>query len=156
MKFCDREIFGGTLHVMSRGYVARHYPKYEGRMLRTVMKKCNVMLHVGTEEGSSFIFVGTPEEYFSTSAKRRVRGGKMSETEPLDKQIGRRKVIEAYERISEDGVVVIVEGKEKGVYWNKAEYDADVKEILILPYIDGEKNDGLYQTKACTQAVAKA
>lgn len=35
-----------------------------------------------------------------------------------------RTVIDSYDRIQEDGIVVILTGKEDGAYWYKAEYDA--------------------------------
>jgi hypothetical protein len=35
-----------------------------------------------------------------------------------------RTVVDSYDRIQEDGIVVILTGKEDGAYWYKAEYDA--------------------------------
>lgn len=85
------------------------------------------ILFIGS--ASSFFFAGTAEEFFELReriedtlklqwVKANMRDGKDEPFLPL----GKRSISSVYERISDDGIIVLLDGVERGSFWTREEF----------------------------------
>ena len=87
---------------------------------------------IGTGEQSGFFFIGTKDEFLKYR-KYIEKGVKLSR--PISKEdkraeykpIEKRRVLSTYDRINGEGIVVILEGNERGAFWKREEFRAVYK-----------------------------
>lgn len=93
--------------------------------LRAINK--GAILFIGS--ASSFFFAGTAEEFFELReriedtlklqwVKTNMQDGKDEPFLPL----GKRSISSVYERISDDGIIVLLDGMERGSFWTREEF----------------------------------
>lgn len=108
-----------------------------GMRLKDALKALppSLVVSLGATYGSGFFYIGTAEEALEKAEEmyRRARpahwagriGRKRPETaEQTDGRLMEMPVLDAWERLAEEGIGIRVEGKGVGGYWMKAEYDA--------------------------------
>ena len=86
--------------------------------------------HIGAK--SAFFFVGTQEEYEHDIDRldinfykiwRTKRKAKKRDTPKTYTMIRDRQVTEIYKRLSNDGIIVSIEGEENGTYYDREEWE---------------------------------
>ena len=94
---------------------------------KTIPVNKKTILFIGS--ASSFFFAGTSEEFFRLRnqierrleaywRKSKAKDGSADDYLPLEK----RSVLSIYKRLSNDGIVVILEGGEQGSFWTREEF----------------------------------
>ena len=93
--------------------------------LRAINK--GTILFIGS--ASSFFFAGTAEEFFELReriedtlkfqwVKAKARDGRAEPFLPFEK----RSILSVYKRLSNDGIVVLLDGREQGPFWTREEF----------------------------------
>lgn len=111
---------GITLHLLPGEKSNGLFP-----FLRAINK--GTILFIGS--ASSFFFAGTAEEFFELReriedtlkfqwVKAKARDGRAEPFLPFEK----RSILSVYKRLSNDGIVVLLEGREQGPFWTREEF----------------------------------
>lgn len=115
-------------------------PKKEDISIHLTLKEMHagIFPFMGTVDSETILFIGSSSGFFFAGTKgeflrlrdrvenglyiywkkQEARGESVGPFSPL----GSRRIISAYKRLSDDGIVVILEGKDPGPYWTREEF----------------------------------
>lgn len=133
---------GIVITVAGKEYCSLHMAESEGSDIIRIMEKAGeeTLFYVGS--GSAFFFIGTMEDflrYNSRIASALIVGWETSKSKNEKKKefipLEKRKALSLYKRNSDNGMIILVEGEDKGPFWTRGEFQERYKiyDDILLP-----------------------